>query len=101
MRADNARSRPVAGAAPVQNPGEKFESNGTPHPRQAPDWRAEHRQQVRGTLVVVVETPGGKYRRRAFLTLASAQRAVARAEAAGHRASVVLARLEPVEGWPA
>ncbi len=57
---------------------------------------ADHARQVRGTMVVVVETEVGKYRRRAFLTLASAQRAVERAEAAGHRASIVLARLEPV-----
>ena len=58
-----------------------------------------HGSQVRGTLVVVVETAAGKYRRRAFLTLASAQRAVERAETAGHPASMVLARLEPVAGW--
>lgn len=59
-----------------------------------------HRQ-VRGTLVVVVETPGDKYRRRCYLTLASAEAAVARAEAKGYCATVVLARLEPVAGWSA
>lgn len=56
---------------------------------------------VRGSLVVVVETPGGKYRRRCFLSLSSAQAAVERAQAKGYAATVVLARLEPVEGWSA
>lgn len=49
-----------------------------------------------GTYVVVVLLPHEKYRRRVFLSLASAQRHADRAELAGHRAKVVLARLEPV-----
>jgi hypothetical protein len=56
----------------------------------------DHAVQVRGCLVLVVETPGGRYRRRTFLTLAAAQRACRRAEDAGHAASVMVARLEPV-----
>ncbi len=55
-----------------------------------------HLQQVRGCLVLVVGCPGGKYRRRTFLTLAAAERACRRAQEAGHVASVMVARLEPV-----
>ncbi|MEO7980340.1 MAG: hypothetical protein ABI807_05560 [Sporichthyaceae bacterium] len=52
---------------------------------------------VDGALVVVVCTSAGRYRRRVFLTLASAERSAERAREAGHEASVVLARLVPVE----
>ena len=55
-----------------------------------------HGQQVRGCLVLVVETPGGRYRRRTFLTLAAAERACRNARDAGHPASVVVAQLVPV-----
>ncbi len=67
-------------------------SHGTPNERQKHD----HTRQVRGCLVLVVETPSGKYRRRTFLTLAAAERACRRAEESGHVASVMVARLEPV-----
>ncbi len=56
-------------------------------------------QQVRGTFVVVVESPVGRYRRRCYLSLASAERAADKAEAAGHLVEVLLCRLEPVVGW--
>ena len=51
---------------------------------------------VNGAFVVVVETTGGKYRRRCFLTAASAERAARSAQAAGHNAEVFLAELKPL-----
>lgn len=48
--------------------------------------------------VAVVEIAEGKYRRRPYLTLAAAQRAVDRAEARGVTASVTLCELVPVRG---
>ncbi len=49
-----------------------------------------------GTFVVVVEHPGAKYRRRAFLTVASAERSAANARAKGHAVTVFLAELKPL-----
>lgn len=51
---------------------------------------------VQGTFVVVVFLPSERVRRRVFLALASAQRHADLARARGHRARVVLAKLEPV-----
>lgn len=53
---------------------------------------------VSGAFVALVETPAGKYRRRVFLTLAAAEKAVQRAHDAGHSATVVLCQLTPVGG---
>lgn len=56
-------------------------------------------------LVVAVDHPDGpRYRRRFMLSLDSAEKAAARAVMRGHRASIVLARVAPVEtiaGWSA
>lgn len=49
---------------------------------------------------VLVETGEGKYRRRLFLTLASAERAVDRARDRGKFAELVLVRVVPVEVAP-
>jgi len=51
---------------------------------------------VDGAFVVVVETTGGKYRRRCFLTAASAQRAAERALDRGESATVYMAQLKPL-----
>jgi hypothetical protein len=51
---------------------------------------------VDGTFVLVVKLTGGKYRRRCFLTAASAERAARNATAAGHNAQVYLAELKPL-----
>ena len=99
MSPGNGKGRPRQGDPNPSNVQNLYSADDTPTLRQQDSRQADHARQVRGTLVVVVETPGGKYRRRAFLTLASAERAVRRAEDAGHTASVVLARLEPVAGW--
>lgn len=47
---------------------------------------------------LLVENPAGKYRRRLFLTLASAQRAKDRATARGQYAAILLVRIVPVVG---
>lgn len=53
-------------------------------------------QHVGGTFVLVVETTGGRYRRRCFLTTAAAQRAGRRAQEAGHCSRIYLAELRPL-----
>lgn len=53
---------------------------------------------VTGVHVVVVETPAGKYRRRVYLSLDSAQKAADRAIMAGHPSKVILCRLMPAMG---
>jgi hypothetical protein len=63
------------------------------HPVDALDAIAHH---VDGTFVLVVKVTGGKYRRRCFLTAASAEPAARNALAAGHDATVFLAQLKPV-----
>lgn len=99
MTASNSRGGPLTTDRPTaENPGEKFTANGTPTSGSRHDDAHQH---VRGTLVVVVETPGDKYRRRCYLSLSAAEAAYRRAEAAGHTAEIVLARLEPVAGWSA
>lgn len=54
------------------------------------------RDDLDGVLVLIVYRADGGVRRRVVLTVAAAQRAADRAEAAGHRARIVLARLKPV-----
>lgn len=53
---------------------------------------------VSGVHVVVVRTGRGRYRRRVYFNLPSAQRAADRAVMAGHSAEIVLCRLMPVSG---
>lgn len=57
------------------------------------DAVAEH---VDGAFVLVVRVTGDRYRRRCFLTAASAQRAADRALARGENATVFLAELRPL-----
>jgi hypothetical protein len=51
---------------------------------------------VDGTFVLVVKVSGGKYRRRCFLSAASAERAARNALEAGHNPEVFLAELKPL-----
>lgn len=53
---------------------------------------------VAGVHVVVVETAEGRYRRRVYFNLPSAQRAADRAVMAGHSSHVILCQLMPVSG---
>lgn len=64
----------------------------------AADYFTDAAIYVAGAYVAVVQTAHGKHRRRVFLTLSSASRAVDRAIEAGHAAEVVLCRLVPVTG---
>jgi hypothetical protein len=51
---------------------------------------------IDGTFVLVVRVTGGKYRRRCFLSAASAEKAARNALEAGHDAEVFLAELKPL-----
>jgi hypothetical protein len=62
-------------------------------PADALDDIAQH---VDGAFVLVVKVSGPKYRRRCFLTAASAERAARNALEAGHNAEVFLAELKPL-----
>jgi hypothetical protein len=53
-------------------------------------------QHVDGAFVLVVKVNGGRYRRRCFMTAASAERAARNALDAGHNATVFLAHLKPL-----
>ncbi|MGI8445961.1 MAG: hypothetical protein ACR2MP_02000 [Streptosporangiaceae bacterium] len=59
---------------------------------------ANHVPAERLAYVALVEVADGKYRRRTYLTLAAAQRAMERAESRGVAASVTLCELVPVRG---
>lgn len=61
----------------------------------AADRYAEYAQ---GVYVVVVETSDDRMRRRVYLNLPSAQKAVTRAQDRGHEARLYLARLDIVGG---
>lgn len=55
-------------------------------------------QYAQGVYVVVVETSDDRMRRRVYLNLPSAQKAVQRAQERGHEARLYLARLDVVGG---
>lgn len=63
-----------------------------------PDYSDKFAEYVQGVYVVVVETSDDRMRRRVYLNLPSAQKAVARAEDRGHEARLYLARLDVVGG---
>lgn len=56
---------------------------------------------VEGAYVVVVRVDEGRYRRRTYMSLFSAEKAAGRARARGQGAEVALCRLAPVTGWTA
>lgn len=99
MRPDDRRMRPGwTTEAHASRVGEnsKLTSNSTPL-RELPLSDAQAAvETVSGLFAVVVTTSEGRYRRRVWLTLAPAQRAAERAVEAGHVATVVLCRLEPI-----
>lgn len=107
MRDHTNERRPVVEGG-AQNPGEKF-SPIVAHEALLPRLLAadeslliptsegdELARQAGGAFVAVVEVKGGKYRRRAYLTLASAERAARNAQAEGRSAVVYLAELKPL-----
>jgi hypothetical protein len=79
--------------------GPEFKANGLAPVSDPLDEIAAH---VDGTFVLVVKGKAGRYRRRCFLTAASAERAARNAQAAGHPVEVYLAELKPfwrLTGW--
>jgi hypothetical protein len=70
--------------------------DGNVRPLRPADPLDELAQHVDGAFVLVVRVTGGKYRRRCFLTAASAERAARNAQAVGHNAEVFLAELKPL-----
>jgi hypothetical protein len=88
----------VEGPAP---PGDRSESRAAAKPLDNPslvpaDPRDDLAKHVDGTFVLVVKVTGGKYRRRCFLSVASAERAARRALDAGSIAYVYLCELKPL-----
>jgi len=65
-------------------------------PPIAPGWADKLATQIDGVFIVVVQLDGERRRRRAYFTIASAQRHARQAQATGHGASVYLAQLRPV-----
>jgi hypothetical protein len=89
-RPDPNRNRPgVASEAASKN----FNGNHGLAPIDPFDAIAQH---IDGAFVLVIKVDGGKYRRRCFLTAASAERAARNALDAGHNATVFLAQLKPL-----
>ena len=87
----NDRSRPgEGGSETTTNDGVKAILSPLTDPL---DEIAHH---VDGTFVLVVKVTGGKYRRRCFLSAASAEKAARNALEAGHDATVFLAELKPL-----
>ncbi len=70
-------------------------ADGSSLPQDAAGWDdvAAH---IDGAFVLLVKTAAGRYRRRCFLTCASAERAARRANDRGEAAWIVLAQLKPV-----
>jgi hypothetical protein len=86
MKTTGPTGRPAADGAPSLPPGGLL-------PVDAIDAIAKH---IDGTFVVVVRSTGGRYRRRCFLSAASAEKAARNAQEAGHDATVFLAELRPL-----
>jgi hypothetical protein len=99
MMPGNGRGRPLeqGAASNTTSPATGFAVDSKPSgllPVLNPlDEIAHH---VDGTFVLVVKVTGGKYRRRCFLSAASAERAARNALEAGHNAEVFLAELKPL-----
>ena len=81
-----------AGSVPILPPGADI-AEGATLPTFTPERAAEV---AGGAAAVVVHLYGERHRRRVFLTLAAAERAVRRAEDAGHQAHIVLSRIVPI-----
>ena len=95
----NGRGRPLeqGAASNTTSPATGFAVDSKPSgllPVSNPlDEIAHH---VDGTFVLVAKVTGGKYRRRCFLSAASAEKAARNALEAGHNATVYLAELKPL-----
>jgi len=92
MRPPNEERRPRQETAPTTSTKKSTPSL----PLETVDALDALAKAVDGTFVVVVEHPGARYRRRAYLTVASAERSAANARAKGHNVTVYLAELKPL-----
>ncbi len=86
MKTTGLAGRPAADGAPILPPGGLL-------PVDPIDAIAAH---INGCFALVVHTKGGRYRRRCFLSAASAEKAARNAVEAGHDARVYLCQLTPV-----
>jgi hypothetical protein len=98
MMPGNGRGRPLeqGAASNTTSPATGFAVDSKPSgllPVSNPLDEITHH--VDGTFVLVVKVTG-KYRRRCFLSAASAERAARNALEAGHNAEVFLAELKPL-----
>lgn len=85
-----ARKSPGGGSGAIRN------DNAGGVTFMVPEAADEYVQHVDGGYVVVVHTTAGRYRRRVYLSLRSAELAVRRARERGHGARIVLAVLTPL-----
>lgn len=93
---DMREGRPAAHGTALTNTIKSAATNGQVHTASLPD-AADLLEGVH-VLVVAVDHPDGpRYRRRFMLSLDAAEKAAARATMRGHRASIILARVAPVE----
>jgi len=90
---DNARLDGAGAINNNQDPGDGISTSPSLLPVDLLDEIAHH---VDGTFVLVVKVTGGRYRRRCFLSAASAEKAARNALEAGHNATVFLAELKPL-----
>jgi hypothetical protein len=94
----NGRGRPLqqGAASNTTSPATGFAVNSKPAGLVHVDPLDEIAHHVDGTFILVVKVTGGKYRRRWFLSAASAEKAARNALEAGHNATVYLAELKPL-----
>lgn len=84
--------------APAADQDHANASNDNPILSVASDKHSDAVLGLPGVHVVLVTTSAGRTRRRVLFGLPAAQRAVDRATAAGHEATIVLCRLIPTGG---
>ena len=94
----NGRGRPLeqGAASNTTSPATGFAVNSRAAGLVHVDSRDEIAHHVDGTFVLVVKITGGKYRRRCFLSAASAEKVARNALEAGHNAVIFLAELKPL-----
>jgi hypothetical protein len=94
----NGRGRPLeqGAASNKTSPATGFAVDSKPVKLTPADALDDIAQHIDGAFVLVVKGNGGRYRRRCFLSAASAEKAARNALDAGHNAEVYLAQLKPL-----
>jgi hypothetical protein len=90
---NNARLGGAGAINTNQDPGDGISASPSLIHVDPRDALARH---IDGTFVLVVKVTGGRYRRRCFLSAASAEKAARNALEAGHDAVIFLAELKPL-----